>query len=86
MTLKMDGASWYESNAKYQVLDTDYKTYAIVYSCYSVSFYGNAAENLWIFTSEPLDWTKTELYEPFYKAIKGKLIEKFKGGPFADHA
>lgn len=62
MTVRLDRARWYESNAKYQVLDTDYETYAIVYSCYAPWITGYASQNMWIFTSEPLDYTKPELY------------------------
>lgn len=79
MTLKMERQKWYESNSKYQVLDTDYETYSIVYTCYSPYLYGKPTENFWIFTSEPLDWTKKELYAPFHGAVQRKLWTRFKG-------
>jgi len=73
----MKGQKWYDSNSKYQVLDTDYETYSIVYTCYSPYLYGRASENFWIFTSEPLDWTKKELYKPFHNAVLRKLWTRF---------
>ena len=50
-------SKWQPFWAKYDVIDTDYETYALVYSCTDAALYGDKSEYAWILTREDISLT-----------------------------
>ena len=62
--------AWYIPAGPYEVLDTDYENYSIVYTCSSYFFGLLKQENVWILAREPNISLEVEpLFETIYAKV-----------------
>jgi len=68
---------WFSKSLNYNVLDTDYENYSIVYSCTEPYLYGKVDERVWAFTRKPIAYEDYRAVKDFKYFVDQKLMNKF---------
>jgi len=67
---------WFAKSLNYNVLDTDYENYSIVYSCTEPYLYGKVEERVWAFTRKPIAYEDYRAIKDFKYFVEQKLVNK----------